>query len=117
MQTVSSISMNPRMWRNKTTVRNVLSQNIIARREARDLTALELALLAGVSRTQIHYVERRLKSATVDLIAAIAAALKCEPWQLLLSRRLARKIDRAGISPDGAISRRRAGHTRRSRGL
>jgi len=101
--------MNTRTWRNQTQARKVLAQNIMARREARDLTAPELALLAGVSRTQIHYVERRLKSATVDLIAAIANALRCEPWQLLLPRLVATRIDRAGILHDRMLPKKRPG--------
>jgi transcriptional regulator with XRE-family HTH domain len=97
--------MSPRTWRNQTRVRELLAHNVITRRQARNLTAPELALLAGVSRTQIHYVEHGLKAATVDFIAAAATALRCEAWELLLPGRVAADMNRAGMLSDAKVAR------------
>jgi transcriptional regulator with XRE-family HTH domain len=104
-QTVFFSSMSPRTWRNQTRVREVLAHNVITRRQARNLTAPELALLAGVSRTQIHYVEHGRKAATVDFIAAAATALRCEPWELLLPGSVAAEMNRAGMLSDAKSTR------------
>jgi transcriptional regulator with XRE-family HTH domain len=60
-----------------------LGQVIKRRREQADLSQEEFAERADVHRTYISQLERGIKSPSVRVLVKIAAALKCEAWEIL----------------------------------
>ena len=58
--------------------------NVRALRTAAGLSQEELAHNAGVDRTYVSQVERRLRNVTITVIAQLAAALQTTPDKLLV---------------------------------
>lgn len=61
---------------------NAGMKNVRTLRQARGLTQVELADLAGVNQATVSKLERGETNITIDKIEAIATALKVEPVQL-----------------------------------
>jgi len=64
-------------------LRRILANNIRAALARKKTPIVALADLAGVSSAHLYDVIRCEKSATVDFVDKVAAALDVEPWQLL----------------------------------
>ena len=64
-------------------VRAVLGANIKRYRAINDVSARLLARLAGLSLSSVRRIEAT-GNCTIDALVAIAAALQCEPWRLLM---------------------------------
>lgn len=76
-----------------TGVIRVVAANVRTMRIAAKLSQEELAHDAGVDRTYVSQVERRLRNVTITVLAQLATALKTSPDKLLVppevpSRRL-----------------------------
>lgn len=56
--------------------------NLVRQRKLADLSQDELALRAGLHRTEVSQLERGLRHARVDTIAKLAAALEIDPGEL-----------------------------------
>jgi transcriptional regulator with XRE-family HTH domain len=65
-------------------LRRVLAQNLRRLRQDRDLTQEELADLAGINRNYVGMIEREKNAASVDILEALAKALKVDPATLLV---------------------------------
>jgi len=66
-------------------IREVFAQNLKKFRRAKGLSQEELAHLAGIDRTYVSLLERRIYSVTIDIVARLAEALDIEPSELLAS--------------------------------
>ncbi|MEH6409366.1 MAG: helix-turn-helix transcriptional regulator [Hyphomonas sp.] len=66
-------------------IREVFAQNLKKFRRAKGLSQEELAHLAGIDRTYVSLLERRIYSVTIDILARLAEALDIEPDELLAS--------------------------------
>lgn len=66
-------------------IREVFAQNLKKFRRAKGLSQEELAHLAGIDRTYVSLLERRIYSVTIDIVARLAKALDIEPSELLAS--------------------------------
>jgi transcriptional regulator with XRE-family HTH domain len=62
----------------------VVAQNVRLRRKAAGLSQEELAHEAGVDRTYVSQVERRLRNVTIVVLARLARALGTTADQLLI---------------------------------
>ncbi|EHQ90855.1 helix-turn-helix domain-containing protein [Desulfosporosinus youngiae] len=67
------------------TIQEVAGKNIRLFRQAKGLTQEKLAELVNVSSSYIGYLERGLRSPSLDLLARIGTALEVEPTALLFS--------------------------------
>ncbi len=65
------------------TLRRILAQNLRRLRQDRGLTQEELADLAGVNRNYVGMIEREENAASVDVLEALAKALKVRAAELL----------------------------------
>tara|TARA_R110000787_G_scaffold137656_1_gene251265 strand:- start:1915 stop:2139 length:225 start_codon:yes stop_codon:yes gene_type:complete len=72
-------------------IREIFAHNLKAHRKAKGLSQEELAHLAGIDRTYVSLLERRIYSASIDVLQQLATALEIEPDELLKRRRKARK--------------------------
>lgn len=68
----------------------VVASNVRRIRKAAGLSQEELAFEAGLDRTYISQVERRLRNVTIIVLAKIAKALDTTPDQLLVGARKGR---------------------------
>jgi transcriptional regulator with XRE-family HTH domain len=64
-------------------LRDILARNVRRRREHLGLTQEEVAHRAGIDRTHVSKIERRVHSPTVEVLGQLAAALDVEPSELL----------------------------------
>lgn len=90
-QSANPIGQNDRM--ENMALRQTLADNIEAAIE-RSLvldSANALAKKAGISQSHLSKVLRCEAAATTDLIASIAEALDCQPWELLANTEATRK--------------------------
>lgn len=69
------------MKRKQETVIN--GKEILARRQAKDITLTELAERAGVAKSYMYYIEREKKSPSMTVVVKIAKALGCTVDDLL----------------------------------
>jgi transcriptional regulator with XRE-family HTH domain len=74
----------------KTGIIAIVAGNVKRARKAARLSQEELAFEAGLDRTYISQVERRLRNVTIVVLAKIARALKTTPDQLLVAPRRGR---------------------------
>jgi transcriptional regulator with XRE-family HTH domain len=65
------------------TIREDFARNLRKLRHARGLSQEALAYEAGIDRTYISALERGVYSATIDMVAKIAAVLEVDPAILL----------------------------------
>ena len=65
------------------TLRRILAQNLRRLRQDRGLTQEELADLAGVNRNYVGMIEREENAASIDVLEALAKALKVRAAELL----------------------------------
>lgn len=72
-----------RKLRQKSSLREVLGENVRAYRARRRLSQEKLAELSGSHQTYISAIELGTSSASVDVIERIAAALNVPAWRLL----------------------------------
>ncbi|WP_339798126.1 helix-turn-helix transcriptional regulator [uncultured Hyphomonas sp.] len=72
-------------------IREIFALNLKAHRKAKGLSQEELAHLAGIDRTYVSLLERRIYSASIDVLQQLATALGIEPDELLKRPRKARK--------------------------
>lgn len=63
--------------------REILANNLRARRSLRGLSQEALADLAGIDRTYVSSLERMRYSASIDMLERLAAALDCSLMDLL----------------------------------
>jgi transcriptional regulator with XRE-family HTH domain len=61
----------------------IAARNVRAARKAAGLSQEQLAYEAGVDRTYVSQVERRLRNVTITVLARIAKALRTTPDKLL----------------------------------
>ena len=66
-------------------IREVFAQNLRKHRRAAGLSQEELAHRAGIDRTYVSLLERRVYSVTIDVLEKLADSLGVEP-QVLLKR-------------------------------
>ena len=64
-------------------IREVFARNLRKARQAKGLSQEALAYDAGIDRTYISALERGVYSATIDMVAKLAAVLNIEPSELL----------------------------------
>ena len=64
-------------------IREVFARNLRKARQEKGLSQEALAYDAGVDRTYISALERGVYSATIDMVAKLAAVLNIEPSELL----------------------------------
>ncbi len=65
-------------------LRRIVAQNLRRLRQDRDLTQEELADLAGINRNYVGMIEREENAVSIDVLEALAKALKVEPSVLVL---------------------------------
>jgi transcriptional regulator with XRE-family HTH domain len=75
----------------KTGIVGVLADNVKRARKAAGLSQEQLAFEAGLDRTYVSQVERRMRNVTIIVLARLAAALGTTPDQLLLAVRKGRR--------------------------
>lgn len=68
-------------------IREIFSQNMKKLRRLRAISQEELAHLADIDRTYVSALERKVYSASLDVVASIAKALDVEPHELLVKPR------------------------------
>ena len=66
-------------------LRWILAENLRRLRLERGLSQEAFADLAGIDRTYVSALERRVYAATVDVIERLAVALSVEPFELVKS--------------------------------
>lgn len=64
-------------------IREIFAQNLKKYRRLRGISQEELAHLADIDRTYVSALERKVYSASLDVVASIAKALDIEPNELL----------------------------------
>ncbi|MDL2407628.1 helix-turn-helix transcriptional regulator [Rhizobium calliandrae] len=64
-------------------IREVFARNLKAARQAKGLSQEELAFRAGLDRTYISSLERRVYNASIDVVDRLAIALDVEASELL----------------------------------
>jgi transcriptional regulator with XRE-family HTH domain len=64
-------------------IREVLALNLKALREARGISQEELAHHAGLDRTYISSLERRIYAASIDVVDRLAKVLGVDAYELL----------------------------------
>jgi len=64
-------------------IREIFAQNIKRFRRQKGISQEELAHLADIDRTYVSALERKVYSASLDVVASIAKALDVEPHELL----------------------------------
>ncbi len=74
------------MWENELTeMRQVLSDNIKSLRKQRKLAQERLALEAGVDRTLVSKIERKVSNPSLEILVKLALTLQVPVWRLLTS--------------------------------
>lgn len=68
-------------------IREVFALNLKKYRRLRGISQEELAHVADIDRTYVSALERRVYSASLDVVASIAKALNVEPSELLVRPR------------------------------
>ena len=68
-------------------IREIFAQNLRSAREAQGISQEDLAHRAGIDRTYVSALERRLYSASIDVVDQLAKALGVEPADLLSTAR------------------------------
>ena len=72
------------MWENELTeMRRVLSDNIKSLRKQRKLAQERLALEAGVDRTLVSKIERKVSNPSLEILVKLAVTLQVPVWRLL----------------------------------
>lgn len=64
-------------------IRAILAANVRRLRAEKGMSQETLADLAGIDRTYVSAIERRVYAVSIDKLASIAKALKVEPYTLL----------------------------------
>ncbi len=64
-------------------IREIFAQNLKKYRRLRGVSQEELAHLAGIDRTYVSALERKVYSASLDVVADIAKAFDVEPSELI----------------------------------
>jgi len=64
-------------------IREIFAINLKKARRAKGVSQEELAHRADIDRTYVSLLERRMYSATIDVVAKLAEALGVEPDELL----------------------------------
>jgi len=72
----------------------LFAEQLRRRRALAGLSVTALARAAGMARRLIYFLEAGEHSPTLDTVAALAAALGCEPWQLLTDAPVAGRAGR-----------------------
>ena len=75
------------MKRSLETVLDDLASNLRAARVAAGISQEELALTAEIDRTYVSQIERGIGNPSVRVLVKLAACLRLDPADLLLSRR------------------------------
>ncbi len=68
-------------------IRETFAQNLKKYRRIRRMSQEELAYAADIDRTYVSALERKVYSASLDVVASIAKALDVEPSELLMKQR------------------------------
>lgn len=68
-------------------IREVFAQNLRNLRRLRKMSQEDLAYAADIDRTYVSALERKVYSASLDVVASIAEALDVEPSELLVKHR------------------------------
>lgn len=64
-------------------LRDILANNVKARRIERGWTQPELAARAGIGQSHVSRIENARNGVTIDRLSMVASALGCPAWQLL----------------------------------
>jgi transcriptional regulator with XRE-family HTH domain len=64
-----------------------VAENVRLARKAAGMSQEELALEAGLDRTYVSQVERKLRNTTIVVLSRLAKALKTTPDKLLVPRK------------------------------
>lgn len=86
----------------KDLLRQILAANIERAMEGAGFsTQPQLAKKARIGQSSVSRILRGESSATTDMIAALAEALKCQPWELLTDNETTRKaaLERMILGP------------------
>lgn len=62
---------------------NTLGENVKKLRESKNLTQMQLAVMAGISQSYLSYVELGLRQITVQILCNLCNVLECRPDDLL----------------------------------
>jgi transcriptional regulator with XRE-family HTH domain len=73
-------------------LRSIMGRNIRFRRIELDISQEELAQAMGTSASNLSGIERGRRNTTVDQVEKIAKALKIDPSELLVDRKIATRI-------------------------
>jgi transcriptional regulator with XRE-family HTH domain len=73
-------------------LRSIMGRNIRFRRIELDISQEELAQAMGTSSSNLSGIERGRRNTTVDQVEKIAKALKIDPSELLVDRKVAMRI-------------------------
>ncbi|MBY0530468.1 MAG: helix-turn-helix domain-containing protein [Xanthobacteraceae bacterium] len=65
----------------------IVAENVRVARKAAGMSQEELALEAGLDRTYVSQVERKLRNTTIVVLSRLAKALKTTPDKLLVPRK------------------------------
>jgi transcriptional regulator with XRE-family HTH domain len=79
-------------------IREVFARNLKAIRQAKGLSQEELAHQAGIDRTYVSSLERRIYNASLDVVGRLAKALEIEAAELL--RQPPRERPKSVAKPD-----------------
>lgn len=66
-----------------------VAQSLRKEREKRDLSMNALAERAGLSQQMVSYVERELRTPTLETLLRLAAALEVDLWKLIKQAEIA----------------------------
>jgi len=72
-------------------IRQIVATNIRKQRRAKGLSQEALAWDAGVNRSHMAVIETGKSWVRLDIIEKLAAALECEPYELLLPPKRGRR--------------------------
>jgi transcriptional regulator with XRE-family HTH domain len=75
----------------KVDIRQVFAGNLRARMKQSGMTQTALATRSGVSQAHISDILRGTTKVTLDLVADLAHALRCEAWELLVDSETTRQ--------------------------
>jgi transcriptional regulator with XRE-family HTH domain len=68
----------------KVDIRQAFAQNLSAHMRKQGLNQPELAARSGVSQSHLSEMLRGITKVSLDLVADLAFALKCDPWELIV---------------------------------
>lgn len=97
---------------NKATLRQILAANVARRMEAAGITTQPaLAKKANIAQSHVSRILAGNQSIGLDVIAAVAEAVGCEPWELLTDAEATRQAAMQKLLWGDRVSDARAAET------